>query len=337
MASRASQLTTSAEKKLAALSFSRGASGRAPRVELHGQLRVGVVSARGLSAGETSVVGMLARVVTAANDTFCEVCAGPRSLLKTDICHGGGKDPVWDERGLIDVADSVSMLCVSVYAASGVNVGRITRPRTLGFCEVSVADIVKQRDVRREYELSHKHRKSNAGYITLEFEYTSVPEILRGPTGFYSVPNSYFPMRTGCMVSLFQDAHVPLGFPLPTPVDATNTPFVARSCWSEMYNAILGAQKVVYISGWSVITSLRLVREPRESLTLGELLKQKANEGVTVSVLIWDEVASVSLLGGRIQSRGIMATQVSFLCRLANYIMSPWSLLWSSEQCGPCC
>jgi C2 domain len=296
------------QERLSGMSLSRsGSRGAAP--DLHGHLLVGVVSARDLSAGETSIVGLLSRLVTDASDTFCEVSVGPRSLLKTATCHNGGREPVWDERGLVDVCDRVDVLHVRVYAAAGVNLGRISKARTLGVCEVSVEEIVRDRIVRREFALNSKHRRSDAGFVTLEFEFVSVSEILRASAGSYTVPNSYFPMRTGCMLTLFQDAHVPRGCGLPTPVDVAGVPYVQRSAWTEMYHAILGAQKVVYVSGWSVVTSLRLVREPVEGMTLGELLVKKADEGVTVSVLIWDEVASVSLAGGIIQSAGIMATQ----------------------------
>jgi phospholipase D1/2 len=317
MAHSVAHAVDSAQQRLSGLSLTSSGSGaRAPPAELHGLLRIGVIRARCLSAGETSMVGLLSRVVTDASDTFCEVSAGPRSLLKTATCEAGGKEPLWDEHGAVDVADVVSVLSVVVYAAAGINVGRVVKPRTLGECEVDVHEIIGQRVVRREFELRSKHRKAGAGFVSLAFEFESVQDILRATAGTLSVPHSYFPMRTGCMVSMYQDAHVPPGC-LPKVVDVNGAPYAQRSAWVEMYNAMLGARKVIYVSGWSVVTGIVLVRDGLAvggggggvPMTVGELLVKKADEGVTVSVLVWDEVASVNALGGLLQYGGLMATQ----------------------------
>ncbi|KAG8063163.1 hypothetical protein GUJ93_ZPchr0003g18661 [Zizania palustris] len=65
---------------------------------------------------------------------------------------------------------------------------------------------------------------------------------------------------------------------------------------------------MVYIAGWSVNTDVVLVRDPRRpsSGTLGELLKRKANDGVTVLMLVWNDRTSVGL--GPIRRDGLMAT-----------------------------
>lgn len=55
---------------------------------------------------------------------------------------------------------------------------------------------------------------------------------------------------------------------------------------------------MIYITGWSVYTEITLVRDPRrevpgdEGLTLGQLLKRKADQGVRVNLLVWDDRTS---------------------------------------------
>ncbi|KAK3009295.1 hypothetical protein RJ639_013145 [Escallonia herrerae] len=63
------------------------------------------------------------------------------------------------------------------------------------------------------------------------------------------------------------------------------------------------------MAGWSVYTKITLVRDPKrpklgENITLGELLKKKAKEGVIVLMLVWDDRTSVPEL----KKDGLMAT-----------------------------
>ena len=81
-----------------------------------------------------------------------------------------------------------------------------------------------------------------------------------------------------------------------------------RNCWVKIYKSILKAKYFIYITGWSVDTSISLIREkpiyknkksPQDDedngmLTIGELLKRKANEGVRVCLLLWNEATSLS-------------------------------------------
>ena len=67
-----------------------------------------------------------------------------------------------------------------------------------------------------------------------------------------------------------------------------------------MYKAIYQAEQFIYVAGWSVDVRVKLVRTPAEvgdegidfDLTVGELLKKKAAEGVKVLLLVWDEKLS---------------------------------------------
>ena len=64
------------------------------------------------------------------------------------------------------------------------------------------------------------------------------------------------------------------------------------------------AEKFIYITGWSVFTGIDLVRvedseaDGGDSSNVGELLKRKAEQGVKVFLLVWDEKLSTSLCDG---------------------------------------
>lgn len=113
------------------------------------------------------------------------------------------------------------------------------------------------------------------------------------------VQDSYFPLRHGGRVTLYQDAHVNEG-DLPGIELERGKQFEHNNCWEDICHAILEAHHMIYIVGWSVYDKVKLVREPSPSrplpeggdLTLGDLLKFKSQEGVRVCLLVWDDKTS---------------------------------------------
>ncbi|XP_062215434.1 phospholipase D alpha 1-like [Phragmites australis] len=128
-----------------------------------------------------------------------------------------------------------------------------------------------------------------------------------GSAAYPGVPRTFFGQHRGCRVRLYEDAHISDGF-APRIRLAGNRFYEPRRCWEDVFEAITNARRMVYIAGWSVNTDVVLVRDPRRpsSGTLGELLKQKAHEGVTVLMLVWNDRTSVGL--GPIKRDGLMAT-----------------------------
>lgn len=108
---------------------------------------------------------------------------------------------------------------------------------------------------------------------------------------------SYFPLRHGGKLTLYQDAHVIDGM-LPEIKLDNDTNFEHGKCWEDICHTILGAHHFVYLVGWSIYDKVKLVREPTRplpcggDLTLGELLKYKSQEGVRVLLLVWDDKTS---------------------------------------------
>ncbi|XP_010266912.1 PREDICTED: phospholipase D delta [Nelumbo nucifera] len=125
------------------------------------------------------------------------------------------------------------------------------------------------------------------------------------------VRDTYFPVRKGGSVTLYQDAHVPDGM-LPEIKLENGEVFRHNKCWGDICHAILEAHHLVYIVGWSVYHKVKLVRESTRplpsggDLTLGELLKYKSQEGVRVLLLLWDDKTSHSNI--LINTAGVMET-----------------------------
>jgi hypothetical protein len=78
------------------------------------------------------------------------------------------------------------------------------------------------------------------------------------------------------------------------------------SCWKDVYYSLMGAQKLICITGWAVWDKLQLLRGADQSIdsrTLGEILIEKANAGVQVYVMVWSEKTS-----GDMVEQGFMGT-----------------------------
>ncbi|RWW05562.1 hypothetical protein GW17_00031154 [Ensete ventricosum] len=114
------------------------------------------------------------------------------------------------------------------------------------------------------------------------------------------VPGTYFPLRKGGKVTLYQDAHVPDGY-LPDLMLGNGMYYEHGKCWHDICDAIINARRLIYIIGWSVFHTVRLIREAGNSSSpiLGDLLKSKSQEGVRVLLLVWDDPTSRNILGYR--------------------------------------
>lgn len=115
------------------------------------------------------------------------------------------------------------------------------------------------------------------------------------------VQGTYFPSRKGCRLTLFQDAHV-YDDCLPKIELDGGKAYEHGRCWEEICSAIYDAQHLIYITGWSVYDKVKLIRDKNRpdlaasKLTLGDLLKKKAADGVRVLLLVWDDVTSHDML-----------------------------------------
>ncbi|OVA00150.1 C2 calcium-dependent membrane targeting [Macleaya cordata] len=149
--------------------------------------------------------------------------------------------------------------------------------------------------------------------LRLSIQYTPIEKLTvynngvgAGPD-YYGVQGTYFPLRKGGKVTLYQDAHVPDGS-LPSLKLDHEMHYDHGKCWHDIMESISQARRLIYITGWSVYHKVRLVRDAgyASDFTLGDLIKSKSQEGVRVLLLIWDDPTSRNILG--YNTDGLMAT-----------------------------
>ncbi|XP_059645611.1 phospholipase D beta 1-like [Cornus florida] len=149
--------------------------------------------------------------------------------------------------------------------------------------------------------------------LTISIQYTPIDKVALYHVGvgsgpdYHGVRGTYFPLRRGGKVTLYQDAHVHEGC-LPNLMLDNGTQYEHGDCWQDICDAISQARRLVYIVGWSVYHKLGLVRgnDNAKDCILGDLLKTKSQEGVRVLLLVWDDPTSRSILG--FQTDGVMGT-----------------------------
>ncbi|KNA04243.1 hypothetical protein SOVF_201460 [Spinacia oleracea] len=156
---------------------------------------------------------------------------------------------------------------------------------------------------------------------------------------FKGLRNATFPQRSNCSVTLYHDVHHHSSFQPPLP--GHNIP---RNLWEDVYKALEGAKHLIYIAGWSFNPKMVLVRDPQTEIPrargveLGELLRQKAEEGVTVRIMLWNDETSIPL----IKNKGLMKTHdedafayfknTRVICRLCPRLHNKFPTFFSHHQ-----
>lgn len=213
--------------------------------------------------------------------------------------------PTWNHSQSVDVATNVSYLVVHVKSASTHEVGNAWGPRkSLGFVRIK-AERILWNAIDDWFNLAGLHGlgEKNRGRLKMKVVYEPVNGM--GLFGQGSVPATYFRPRDMCHVQLFRDACRGDGDDIDLGLESAEEP--SQGYFERIYYAILGAKRLVYISGWSVDTTIRLLRGEVEGMRLGELLKAKAAEDVAVLLLVWDEVFSTR--NALVRSKGLMNTK----------------------------
>ncbi|XP_021716431.1 phospholipase D alpha 4-like [Chenopodium quinoa] len=156
---------------------------------------------------------------------------------------------------------------------------------------------------------------------------------------FKGLRNATFPQRSNCNVTLYQDVHHHPCFQPPLPGHG-----VPRKLWEDVYRALEGAKHLIYIAGWSFKPKMVLVRDPQTEIprargvALGELLRQKAEEGVAVRIMLWNDETSIPL----IKNKGLMKTHdedalayfknTKVVCRLCPRLHNKFPTFFSHHQ-----
>ncbi|KAK3043722.1 hypothetical protein RJ639_001918, partial [Escallonia herrerae] len=229
-------------------------------------------------------------------------------VARTRMIEYGPSNPRWNENFHIYTAHMVTNVIFTVKNDNPIGATLIGR------AYLSVGEIINGYAVDRWIEILDEDHNPIRGasriHVKLQFSkathHNNWSQGIKSPS-FGGVPFTFFKQRQGCQVTLYQDAHVSndiinkylhsIGYDEP------------ERCWEDIFDVITNAKHLIYIAGWSVYTKITLVRDPKRpkpggNITLGELLKKKANEGVSVLMLVWDDRTSVPEL----KKDGLMAT-----------------------------
>nr|VDC67992.1 unnamed protein product [Brassica rapa] len=174
----------------------------------------------------------------------------------------------------------------------------------IGRAYLPATEVISGQPIDRWLDVLDQNKRPIQGgsKIHVRVKFTSVTQdvdwnkgIISSPP-FKGVPNAFFNQREGCKVTLYQDAHVLGEYPDIT-VAGGQAIYIHHRCWEDIFDAIWDAKHLIYITGWSVYPDITLIRDPKRprpggNLKLGELLKKKAEENVTVLMLVWDDRTS---------------------------------------------
>ncbi|KAK0581479.1 hypothetical protein LWI29_014224 [Acer saccharum] len=291
---------------------------------LHGNLDVWVYSAKNLpnmdmfhrTLGDmfgrfaenvgSKIEGPMGSKIT--SDPYVTISVAGAVVGRTFVISNS-ENPVWQQHFYVPVAHNAAEVHFLVKDSD------VVGSELIGVVSIPVEQIYSGAKVEGTFPVLNNGRKQckPGAVLSISIQYTPMMNLSvyhqgvgAGPD-YIGVPGTYFPLRKGGSVTLYQDAHVPNGS-LPNLMLDRGIPYVHGKCWFDIFDAIRQARRLIYITGWSVWHKVRLVRDAGSALdcTLGELLRSKSQEGVRVLLLIWDDPTSRSILGYK--TDGVMAT-----------------------------
>lgn len=265
---------------------------------VRGELDVTIIAARDLPDTD-NIFFNIGKLIDKKDvtDPFVTGYLGPCKVLMTSV-KDNTMEPVWNEKFQVPVCHMADKFVLKVQDkdhAWAEAIGDV----------VLMIDQLNDGDISGWFDILDSNGKPNG-----ELEISVKLQQVKNMTKEYTI-DSYFPMRSGCQVDLYSCARN-----LPHPVQLSDgSSYQPGSCYLDMFRSIVGAEKFIYITGWSVWTGLHLVRgddaDDLETeneienwqLSLGELLKMQGESGVRVLVMIWSEYTS-----GVVQEAGMMGT-----------------------------
>ncbi|KAG4973475.1 hypothetical protein JHK87_030296 [Glycine soja] len=253
------------------------------------------------------------RIIT--SDPYVTVSVPQATVARTRVLKNA-QNPVWKEQFHIPLAHPVVDLEFRVKDDD------VFGAQSMGTVKVPARRIATGAKISEWFPIllpSGKPPKPDTA-LHVEMQFTPVSENLLYQRGIAADPehngvrHTYFPVRKGSSVRLYQDAHCTESGEGKIPEIKLENGNVYRhgKCWEDICYAISEAHHMVYLVGWSIYHKVRLVREPTRplprggDLTLGELLKYKSEEGVRVLLLVWDDKTSHDKVF--LKTAGVMGT-----------------------------
>jgi len=251
-----------------------------------------------------------ANVTGITSDPYVIVVLAGARVARTRVISNN-VNPKWDEHFSVPVAHYVYEVVFTIKDQD------VLGSQHIGDVKIPVEQLLDGDIIDDWFEVLNTNGKlCHAGAkLHLRVSYQPVEKVPLytqgvGPDSF-GVPFTYFPLRKGCDLTLYQDTHI-YDSTLPRIWLESGVEYHQHRCWEEMCAAIAGARHLVYLAGWSIYDKIKLVRDINRpvpdcgNLTLGELLKKKSADGIRVLLLQWDDRTSndYSLL----KTNGVMNT-----------------------------
>jgi phospholipase D1/2 len=233
------------------------------------------------------------------SDPYASVVLAGARVARTRVISNNAS-PTWDEHFKIPVAHYVDAVEISIKDDD------MLGAQYIGSVTIPVEQVIDGQVIEGWHDVLNSsgnicHEGAQCRFKLFFTPVQNDPLFTQGVGGDghdnHMVPDTYFPCRKGCDLTLYQDAHIVDGS-FPEVMLEDGVKFQQHRCWEELCTAILDAHHMVYIAGWSIYHQVKLLRDTSRQIpeggnfTLGELLKRKSAEGVRVLVLAWDDKTS---------------------------------------------
>ena len=257
------------------------------------------------TVASNKIEGTVSRKIT--SDPYVTISVSNAVIGRTFVISNS-ENPVWEQHFYVPVAHHAAEVHFVVKDSD------VVGSQLIGVVAIPVEQIYSGKKLHGTYPILNSNGKpcKPGAVLMVSIQYIPMHTLIMyyqgvgaGPD-YIGVPGTYFPLRKGGTVTLYQDAHVPDGC-LPNVVLDNGVYYAHGKCWLDIFDAINRAKRLIYITGWSVWHKVRLVRDPGNpsKFTLGDILRSKSSEGVRVLLLIWDDPTSRSILGYKVVSKAI--------------------------------
>lgn len=247
-------------------------------VFLHGVLYLEVIEGKDFPDVDTTWFSSEKDV----SDTYVtvDIYAGGKEtcrIAKTSIINNN-LSPKWNEKFRVSMCHESESILFKLKDKDLISLDH------MGSMSISTEGLVSEEKVTGFFPVLDADNNP-AGSLNISVQYKSVESII----GSNEVLDTVYPMRAGCKVKLYQDAHTPNVPPISDVPGPEGGEYNPPQLWIDTIKAIKDAQKIIYVVGWSVKANITLDRDDPEAELFGDLLKRKADEGVRVLVMVWNE------------------------------------------------
>ncbi|KAJ4723286.1 Phospholipase D [Melia azedarach] len=237
------------------------------------------------------------------SDPYVTVVVSQAMVARTRVVKNS-QSPIWNEYFVIPLAHPLVDLEFQVKDND------LFGAEIIGSVKISTQKIATKELISGWFEVLCPSEKLPKPEITLNIELKFKP-YKKNPVYWHSivgnpeqqrVRHTYFSLRRGNQLKLYQESQVTLGLLHDIELDGGKV-YRPGTCWKDICYAISETHHLIYIVGWSVFHKIKLIREPTKSLSrgsdlrIGELLKYKSEEGVRGLLLVLNDTTSHDKFG----------------------------------------